>query len=89
VPVAGSADATALTNGLQYLIGGPGSFSVINNTVLKVQGTLPTLNIAVKYLQYLPWTNYRGLQSSVTLTLQDDGTIFFIFVFDLIFSMCS
>lgn len=75
VPPSGSAAATAL-NSLTYLIGGAGSFSTVNNTVLKVQGTLPLLNTAVTYLMFLPWTNYHGLETKIVLTLDDDGAYF-------------
>ncbi len=76
-PPAGSAAATAL-NALVWVTSNPAAWQPTtvpprNNTVLTVTGTLPLLNTAVAHLQWYPWTNYHGLESSFTLTLKDDG----------------
>ena len=76
-PPAGSAAATALA-ALVWVTSNPAAWQPtttppVNNTVLTVTGTLPLLNTAVAHLQWYPWTNYHGLESSFTLTLKDDG----------------
>ena len=37
------------------------------------QRLLERVDTAVAHLQWYPWTNYHGLESSFTLTLKDDG----------------
>lgn len=68
-PPVGSAHETLLAGAaLTKWIGGG-----TNETVLKLGGTLSTLNVASKYLRFLPAKDHHGLEAKIVLTLSDDG----------------